>query len=64
MKNLIINNYHLKKCFYSSINDGKRSKGNGHISNEQYLHLRNIWNTFSFNAFEDFHDHYLNMYYY
>ena len=38
-----------KKYFYSSINDGKRNKGNGHISNEQYQHLQNVWNTFNFN---------------
>ena len=25
-----------KECFYSSINDGKRNKGNGHIPNKQY----------------------------
>ena len=48
-----------KKCFYSSIKDGKRNKSNGHISNEKYLHLKNVWNTFNFNTFEDFHDHYL-----
>ena len=45
--------------FYLSINDGKRNKGNGHISNEQYQHLQNVWNTFNFNNFKDFHDHYL-----
>ena len=48
-----------KECFCSSINDGKRNKVNGHISNEQYEHLQNIWNAFNFNTFEDFHDHYL-----
>ena len=26
-----------KECFYSSINDGKRNKGNGHISNMTIL---------------------------
>ena len=31
-----------KKYIYSSINDGKRNKGNGHISSEQYLHLEYI----------------------
>ena len=59
MKNLIIKNYHLKKCFYPSIDDGKRGKGDGHISDEQYSHLKNIWNTFNFNTFKDFHNHYL-----
>ena len=48
-----------KKCLYSSIKDGKRDNGNGHISNEQYLHLQNIWNTFNFNSFRDFNNHFL-----
>ena len=48
-----------KKYFYSSLRDGKRDRSNGHISNEQYLHLQNVSNTFNFNTFEDFHDHYL-----
>ena len=48
-----------KECFYSSIKDGKKDNDNGHISNEQYLHLQNVWNTFNFNTFRDFHNHYL-----
>ena len=48
-----------KKYFYSSIDDGKRGKGNGNISNEQYQHLQNVWKIFNSNTFEDFHDHYL-----
>ena len=48
-----------KKYFYSSLKDGKCDKSNGHISNEQYQHLRDVWNTFNFNTFEGFHDHYL-----
>ena len=48
-----------KKCLYSSIDDGKRGKGDGHISNNQYLHLKNFWNTFNFNRLRDFHNHYL-----
>ena len=47
-----------KESFYSSIDDGKRGKGNGHISNNQYLHLKNIWQEFNFNTFRDFHNHY------
>ena len=39
--------------------DGKRDKSNGHISDEQYLHLKDVWNKFNFNTFEDSHDHYL-----
>ena len=49
----------MKKHFYSSLKDGKRHKSNGHISNEQYQHLQNVWDTFNFNTFEDFHNHYL-----
>ena len=29
-----------KKAFYSSVDDGKRGKGDGHISTSQYLHLK------------------------
>ena len=46
-------------CFYSSIDDGKRGKGDGHISNNQYLHLKNVWKEFNFNTFRDYHNHYL-----
>ena len=35
-----------KNNFYSSLKDGKRDRSNGHISNEQYLHLKNVWNIF------------------
>ena len=48
-----------KKHFYSSLEDGKQDRSNGHISDEQYLHLQNVWNIFNFNTFEDFHNHYL-----
>ena len=48
-----------KKYFYSSIKDGKKRKSDGHISDEQYQHLQNVWDIFDFNTFEDFHDHYL-----
>ena len=48
-----------KWCFYSSIKDDKRDTSDGHISNEQYLHLKDVWNKFKFKTFKDFHDHYL-----
>ena len=48
-----------KKYFYSSLKDGKRDRSKGHISDEQYLRLQNVWNIFNFNTFEDFHNHYL-----
>ena len=54
-----------KESFYSSLKDGKRDNNNGQIFNEQYLYLQNVSNTFNFNTFRDFHNHYLKkMYYY
>ena len=48
-----------KKHFHSSLKDGKRYKSNGHISDEQYKFLQNVWESFNFNIFDDFHNHYL-----
>ena len=48
-----------KKYFYSSLRDGKRDRSDGHISDEQYQHLQNVWKIFNFNTFENFHNHYL-----
>ena len=48
-----------KESFYSSIDDEKRDKGDGHISTSQYLHLKLVWNKFGFKTFKDFHNHYL-----
>ena len=59
MKNLNTYLYHLKNVFFSSLRDGKSDKCDGHISDKQYLHLRNVWDTFSFNIFEDFHNRHL-----
>ena len=54
-----------KECFYSSIDDDKRGKGDGHISTRQYLHLKLVWKKFEFKTFRDFHNHYLKkMHYY
>ena len=46
-----------KKYFYSSLKDGKRDKSDGYISDEQYQLVQNVWKTFNFNTFEDFHNH-------
>ena len=46
-----------KKAFYSSIDDGKRRKDDGCISDEQYSRLKNVWNTLNFKTFKDFHNH-------
>ena len=48
-----------KEAFYSSIDDGKRGKCDGHISNDKYLHLENVWREFGFKTFKDFHKHHL-----
>ena len=48
-----------KECFYSLLKDGKRDNSDGHNSDEQHLHLQNVWEAFNFNTFKDFHDHYL-----
>ena len=32
-----------KGCFYSSLRNSKRDKSDGYISDEQYLHLKNVW---------------------
>ena len=48
-----------KECFYSPLRDGKKNRSDGHISNEQYQDLKNVWDIFNFNTFEDFHNHYL-----
>ena len=48
-----------EKYLYSSLKDGKRNRNNGQISDEQCQHLQNVWDTFNFNTFEDFHNHYV-----
>ena len=48
-----------KNAFYSRLNYDKCGKSNGHISDRQHKHLKNVWQTFSFKTFRDFHDHYL-----
>ena len=53
MKNLNTHLYLNKKYFYSSLKDRKRDRSNGHIFDEQYLLLQNVWDTFNFNTFED-----------
>ena len=47
-----------KDAFYSQLNDGKRNK-NANISDEQHIHLQNIWQTFGFKTFKDFHNYHL-----
>ena len=52
-----------KECFYSSVKDGTTGddgkKLDSHISNEDYLTCKNIWNEFNTENMGDYHDHYL-----
>ena len=48
-----------KEAFHSSINANQRGKGDGHISDEDYEHLQNIWKILAFKTFKDFHMYYL-----
>ena len=48
-----------REAFYWTLDNGKRGKGDGHISNDQYSHLKNVWQEFGFKNFKDFHNHYL-----
>ena len=52
-----------KKCFYSSVKDGTTGdngeKSNDHISDEDYLTSKNIWNEFCLKNMGHYHDHYL-----
>ena len=48
-----------KEAFYSSNDDGKSGKGDGHICTSHYLHLKLVWKEFSFKTFKDFHNHHL-----
>ena len=41
-----------KKYFYSSLKDRKHDRSNGHISDEQYQHIQNVWDTFNFKGAE------------
>ena len=58
-ENLFTQDYHKKKSFCSSIDDGKRGKGDGHISYSQYLHLKFVWKEFRFKKCRAYHNHYL-----
>ena len=51
-----------KKYFYSSVKDettgDNTKKLDGHISYEDYLTCKNIWNKFNIKNMADYHDHY------
>ena len=54
---------HDRERFYSSVKDGTTidsgEKLDGHISNEDYLTCKKIWNEFNMKNMGDYHDHYL-----
>ena len=47
IKKIYIQDYH-QKTFSFNVRRWKRGKGDGHISNDKYLHLKNVWNTKTF----------------
>ena len=51
------------ECFYSSVRDGTTGdcgeKLDGHVSNEDYLTYKKVWNEFNMKNMSDYHDHYL-----
>ena len=51
-----------RKSFYSSIKDGTTEdngkKLDGHISYEEYLTCKNIWDVFGMKNMGDYHDHF------
>ena len=52
-----------RECFYSSVKDGttadNRKKVDSHISDEDYLTCKKIWNKSNMKNMGDYHDHYL-----
>ena len=52
-----------KNCFYSSVKDRPTNdnveKLQGHLSDENYLTFRNIWNKFSIKNMDNYHEYYL-----
>ena len=52
-----------RECFYSSVKDrttgDNGEKLDGHISNEDYLTCKKIWEKFDMKNMGDYHDHYL-----
>ena len=52
-----------KECFYNSVKDrttgDNRKKLDGHISDEDYLTCKKIWNEYNMKNMGDYHDHYL-----
>ena len=52
-----------KKCFYSSIKDGKIGDdgkiSDGHINFNDYLTCKKTWNKFEMKNMGDYHNHYL-----
>ena len=52
-----------KKCLYRSLKDGitcyNEENLDGHITDEEYLACKKIWNKFNVKNMGDYHDHYL-----
>ena len=54
-----------RECFYSSVKDGTTGdngeKIDDHISDQDYLMCKKIWNEFNMKNMGDYHDHYLKI---
>ena len=52
-----------KECFYSSVKNKTTGDNgeilDGHISDENYVMCKKIWNKFNMKNMGDYHDHYL-----
>ena len=52
-----------RKCFYRSVKDrttGDNGKTlDGHMTHEEFLTCKNIWNVFGMENMSDYHNHYL-----
>ena len=61
LEDLMKKNCPIKKCFYSSVNDGATSdngeKLNGQINDEKCLMCYKIWKKFNMKNMGDYHDH-------
>ena len=57
-----------RKCFYSSIKDGKIGDdgkiSDDHINTKDYLTCKKTWDNFAMQNMGDYHDHYLKKIYY
>ena len=63
LKDLVKKSCLIEKFFYNSLKDGRTDdndkKLDGHISNENYLTCKKIWNEFNLKNMGEYRNHYL-----